>query len=124
MLTKIPSSLLLRGAFLTLGLAVLWVGVALLRSGTTFHLAPLLVAAAFPVAVSYDVEEPISLGGLVLAALLGLGIALVGSLILAAAGVMTGPSLLPFGGATTEAVLFALVGAIGGFVIALLRNGR
>jgi hypothetical protein len=124
MLTKIPSSRVLRAAFMTLGLAVLWVVVALLRTGVTFHLAPLLVAAAFPVGMSYDADEPISAGGLAVASLAGLAAALVTTLILAALGEMTGPSLLPFGGAATEAVVFAAVGAIGGFVIASLLTRR
>ena len=98
MLTKIRSFQFRRAVSISLGLALLWVVVALLRSGTTFHLAPILVAAAVPIAVAYDTRD------------------------LTLADEMTGPSLLPSGGAVTEAVVFSLTGAIGGFVIATLRR--
>ena len=100
----------------------MWVVVALVRSGTTFHLAPILVAAALPVAVAYDTRDQTSTQDLVLATVVGLAIALVATLILTLADEMTGPSLLPSGGAITEAVVFSLVGALGGFVIAMLRR--
>ena len=121
-LTKIRSLQFRRAVSISLGLAVLWVVVAFLRSGTTFHLAPILVAAMFPVAVSYDSPDQISTLHLALASVIGLAIALVATLILTLADEMTGPSLLPSGGAVTEAVVFSLVGAIGGFVIATLRR--
>ncbi len=122
MLTKIRSFQFRRAVSISLGLAVLWVLVAFLRSGTTFHLAPILVAATLPVAVAYDSRDQTSTQQLALATVGGLAIALVATLILTLADEMTGPSLLPFGGAVTEAVVFSLVGAIGGFVIAMLRR--
>ncbi len=121
-LTKIRSFQFRRAVSISLGLAVLWVVVAFLRSGTTFHLAPILVAAALPVAVAYDTRGHTSTQQLVLATVGGLAIALVATLILTLADEMTGPSLLPSGGAITEAVVFSLVGAFGGFVIATLRG--
>ncbi len=121
-LTKIRSFQFRRAVSISLGLAVLWVVVAFLRSGTTFHLAPILVAAALPVAVAYDTRDHTSTRDLVLATVVGLAIALVATLILTLADEMTGPSLLPFGGAVTEAVVFSLVGALGGLVIATLRR--
>ncbi len=121
-LTKIRSFQFRRAVSISLGLAVLWVVVAFIRSGTTFHLAPILVAAAFPVAVSYDSRDQISTLHLALPSVIGLAIALVATLVLTLADEMTGPSLLPSGGAVTEAVVFSLIGAIGGFVIATLRR--
>lgn len=111
-----------RAATISTGLAVLWVVVALLRDGTTFHLAPMLVAAVLPIVVAYDNEEGVETSRLALATLAGLAIALLGTLVLAIAGELTGPSLLPFGGALTESVIFAAVGAVAGFVIGLLRR--
>ncbi len=121
-LTKIRSFQFRRAVSISLGLAVLWLVVAFFRSGTTFHLAPILVAAALPVAVAYDARDQTSTQGLVVASVVGLAIAFVATLILTLADMMTGPTLLPFGGAVTEAVVFSLVGAIGGFVIAMLRR--
>ncbi len=121
-LTKIRSFQFSRAVSISLGLALLWVVVALLRSGTTFHLAPILVAAAVPIAVAYDTQDQTSTQDLVVATVIGLVLALVATLILTLADEMTGPSLLPSGGAVTEAVVFSLTGAIGGFVIATLRR--
>ncbi len=122
MLTNIRSFQFRRAVSISLGLSVLWVVVALVRSGTTFHLAPILVAAALPVAVAYDTRDQTSTRDLVLATVVGLAMALVATLILTLADEMTGPSLLPSGGAITEAVVFSLIGALGGFVIATLRR--
>lgn len=121
-LTKIRSFQFRRAVSIALGLALLWLAVAFLRSGTTFHLAPILVAAALPVAVAYDARDQTSMQDLVVASVVGLAIAFVATLILTLADEMTGPSLLPSGGAVTEAVVFSLTGAIGGFVIATLRR--
>ena len=121
-LTKIRSLQFRRAVSISVGLALLWVVVAFIRSGATFHLAPILVAAAVPVAVSYDSRDNVSTLRLALASMIGLAISLVATLILTAADMMAGPSLLPSGGAVTEAVVFSLVGALGGFVVATLRR--
>ena len=107
MLTNIPLSQFRRAASFSAGLAVLWVVLALVRTGTTFHLAPALVAVVFPVTYAYDTDGA-STRDIGLAALAGLGLALVGTLILTVAGELTGSSLLPFAGAVTEAVVFAM----------------
>ncbi len=121
MLTNIPLSQFRRAASFSAGLAVLWVVLALVRTGTTFHLAPALVAVVFPVTYAYDTDGA-STRDIGLAALAGLGLALVGTLILTVAGELTGSSLLPFGGAVTEAVVFAFAGAATGFVIGAIRR--
>lgn len=121
MLTNIPLSEFRRAATYSAGLAVLWVVLGFIRAGTTFHLAPALVAVVLPVVFAYDTDES-STQDMGLAALGGLAVALVGTLILAAAGQMTGPSLLPFGGAVTESVIFAIAGAAAGFIIATIRQ--
>lgn len=121
-LTQLPLSALRRAVAISLGLALLWVVLALIRSGTTFHLAPALVAAVFPVAITADANERVSTRQLAVATLAGLAIALVATLILTLAGEMTGPSLLPFGGAVSESVVFAVAGAITGFGIGALRR--
>jgi hypothetical protein len=123
-LTNLQSSQVRRAASISIGLAVLWIIVAFARSGFTFHLAPILVAATFPVVYAFDTESRISARDLVPTTVAGLVISLLATLILAVAGEMTGPSLLPFGGAATEAVVFSLVGAIGGFGIGMFRANR
>jgi len=121
-LTNIPISRFRRAASFSTGLAVLWIVLALIRTGTTFHLAPALVAVVFPVTFAYDSDGKASTRDLGVATLAGLGLALLGTLILTVAGELTGPSLLPFGGAVTESVVFAIAGAATGFVIGAVRR--
>lgn len=121
-LTNIPTSQLRRPVIISTGLALLWIVVALVRDGSTFHLAPALVAVVSPVVFAFDTEDEVSTRDAAFVAFAGLAVALVATLILTRADQLTGPSLLPFGGAVTESVVLAVVGAVAGFVIALLQG--
>lgn len=121
-LTNISISRFQRPLIFSAGLALLWIAVAFIRDGATFHLAPALVAVIPPVVFAYETEGEISTRDLALATLAGLAVALAATLILSVAGQLTGPSLLPFGGAVIESVVFAAAGAAVGFVIAVLRG--
>lgn len=103
-------------------LAALWVVVAAWRPETTYHLAPLLIAGAAPVAAAADVPRHGDVRAIVRAGLLGSSISLATTALLSAAGWLSGPSLLPFGGAATEAVVFSIAGAAGGVVAALVMR--
>jgi hypothetical protein len=110
MTTKEQSADVRRALLLALLLAALWAVMAILRSDVTYHLAPLLIAAVPGLAASADRPPRRSvatrLAGLGLAAALGV------TLLLSSLGRLDGPSLLPFGGAATESVLFAVVGGV------------
>ena len=112
MTTTIGKPVFIRTPFLIgTGLAVLWLLLGFLSDGTTYHLAPLLVAAIPASLYVLESAEP------VLARALGLVVtgtvaALVVIGILSAAGRLTGPSLLPFGGAVTESLVAAGSGAL------------
>jgi hypothetical protein len=93
----------------TAGFAVLWIVAAGITRDVTYHLAPVIVAAA-PV-ISYR-QQPLG------SAVLGFGLATAIALGLAALGYLTGPSLLPFGGALLESVVGALIGATLGGLLA------
>ncbi len=109
------------GHFVTLAaLEVLWITLALVRTETTFHLAPLTVTGVLPVLAALDPEDPPSRRPVVVRAMVGAVVTVGVIAMLAAAGAMAGPSLLPFGGAATESLVFAVIGATGGAVIALL----
>ncbi len=111
------TSPLLRSLGYSLGFAVLWLIVAALRPASTFHLAPLLVAGTAPVFGALEARQaatPTTLAG---AAGLGTAVALAATAATAAAGWLTGPSLLPTGGAALEAVVFSIAGGIGGWLI-------
>jgi len=95
-------------------LAVLWAALAIWRPGTTFHLAPLLVAGVVPVGA-----KSLGLGqNLPRLAAIGGTLALITTGVLSATGRLAGPSLLPSGGAALESVVGALAGAIAGWAIA------
>ena len=98
-------------------LGAVWLVAAGFRPGTTYHLAPLLLAAVVPVVAT--IESP----GRSRSALFGLGaggalLAMMVTGALAWLDRLRGPSLLPFGGAAAEAVVFAIAGAAAGFVVA------
>lgn len=93
------------------GLAVLWLLLGFLSDGTTYHLAPLLVAAIPASLYTLEVAEPEFPGAMALAAIGTVG-ALVVIGILSATGRLTGPSLLPFGGAVTESLVATGIGAL------------
>ena len=102
------------------GLALIWVVAASARPSTTFHLAPLLVAVTLPVVLGSD-NASLHFRRLAGGAAGGAGLALLITLVLTMADRLQGPSLLPAGGAVTEAVVFSFAGAIGGFLFLLWR---
>ena len=102
-----------RNAFTTAAfLAAVWAIGAAWQPTSTYHLAPLLVAGIVPgmalTANRMDLAAT-SAAGAVLA--MGIGVAL------AAADLLRGPTLLPYGGALAETITFAAVGAISGTII-------
>jgi hypothetical protein len=114
-------SVLRAGAY-GLGLSGIWLLLAFLNEGIVYHAAPLLVAVVVPSGVALaDRRSPART--LAAAAIAGAGLALAATGILAAAGRLDGSSLLPLGGAITEAAVFSLAGAGGGFLLGLLGTG-
>ncbi len=81
------------GAALLLMVAIiaLWATLAMVRPGTTFHLAPVIVVLSYPYARWPQTGSRTA--GLI-AALIGTGGALLGSVLLQAAGLLEGPTLL------------------------------
>lgn len=112
----------IRPAVLTgFGLGLLWLVLGIATGGTTYHLGPLLVAGV--PALIYGLESSAPTIGRVLSLVAGgLVLALSITVALAAAGKLGGPSLLPFGGAATEAVLFAFLGGTGGALIGIWKQ--
>jgi hypothetical protein len=106
-----------RTVYLSVLLAAVWVVLAWVRPTTTWHVAPLLVAAA--VGAGHRLAGPLSVPAGLGAAVSGLTNALVAALLLAIAGKFDGPSLLPAGGPLIETVVASFVGAAAGMVIAV-----
>ena len=109
------TSQLRSGLSLATLLAIVWAVAAAIRPTSTFHLAPILIAGAAPIAVRH-----VRIKDNVLAAALGGAISLAIATVLSAAGMLQGPSLLPAGGAFAEAVVFTAIGAAGGVVASAL----
>ncbi|MEX0757229.1 MAG: hypothetical protein WD532_00755 [Acidimicrobiia bacterium] len=98
-------AVLIRRCVSAAAFSVLWIVAAVLTPDVTFHLAPVIVAAAPAFAGR---GRPILWGvvGFVLAS--GISVAL------ALSGFLDGPSLLPVGGPLLESIVGALVGAVVG----------
>ncbi|MDH3226543.1 MAG: hypothetical protein OEM67_05580 [Thermoleophilia bacterium] len=94
----------------------LWAILILSRPGVTFHLAPIFAAAAPVLLTRY--ERQLKQSTALYAGVVGLVIALVATFAFSVAGRLDGPSLLLTGGATLESIVFAVVGAIAGVLIA------
>lgn len=100
----------------SLVVVALWAILIATRQGVTFHLAPIFSAAAPALLARY--EGRLKQSTALYVGLIGLVITLVATFAFSAAGRMDGPSLLPAGGATSESVVFAVIGAIAGVLIA------
>jgi hypothetical protein len=97
------------------GIALVWLGAAFLRSGTTLHLGPLLLPL-IPAILGRDTEHPICL------TLIGIGAGVVAIIVLFTTGNLNGPSLSAFPDALTESVVFLAIGGVAGLVIS--ASGR
>jgi hypothetical protein len=124
MLTTLPTTDVRRAAIYTLGLAGLWVLVAAWRPQVTYHLAPLLIAAVPPIAITINDPAGRSRWTVVAAGSVGLIVGAGATAALSALGWLSGPSLLPTGGAAAEAIVFSFVGAVGGTVVGVIRTYR
>lgn len=106
--------LLRRGApwLSSVAVAGVWVVLALRSPTVTYHLVPGLAAAVWPL-VARIRSGPASVTTAARAAAGGLGVALVATAVLAAAGALDGPTLVGGSGAV-EAVLVAVAGSLWG----------
>ena len=94
-----------------------WVALALWRPTVTYHLAPFLVAGAWPFLLRNGPLRVANADAL-RAAVAGLGLAILTALVLVGVDAMRGPTLWDRGHAIVEVVPIALVGAATGYRIA------
>lgn len=108
---------IIRPSLYGLGLTILWVGLASANPTITYHLAPALVAIAVPVGAALNgrLEPPAA----VAASAIGLALTYGATVGLGVTDHLTGPSLLPSGGAVVEAFVFGAIGAVAGVVFAI-----
>ncbi|MCY7401859.1 MAG: DUF427 domain-containing protein [Nocardioides sp.] len=106
--------------------AALWFVLLVWRPTTTWHLLPLILAAAWPWVVGQDTSpgDPSARRRIRLAGVGGLGAAFALTGILSAAGRLDGPAWTGSGGPAVEALLLSLGGAAGATALGLLRTVR
>jgi uncharacterized protein (DUF427 family)/glutaredoxin len=114
------------GAGWTVAVALGWVLLALWRPTTTWHLAPVLLAAAWPWVTGQDLRTGDRAAGVRLgwAGAAGFAVSASVTLGLSAAGLLRGPTVLGFPGATGEALAAGAAAAVLMVLVGLLRVMR
>lgn len=114
------------GLIWTLVVAVAWSALVAWRPTTTWHLAPLILAAAWAWVVAQDTSsrDPSARRHIMLAGGGGLGAALTLTGVLSAAGRLDGPTWTGSGTPVVEALLLSLCGAAIATAMGLLRTVR
>ena len=110
----------------TIVVAVVWSVLVAWRPTTTWHLAPLILSAAWPWVVGQDVSpgDPTARRRILLAGGGGLGAALALTGVLSATGRLDGPTWTGSGAPVVEALLLSLTGAAIATTLGLLRTVR
>ena len=106
-----------RGAIGAGLIAAAWIALALWRPTVTYHLAPFLVAGAWPFLLR-DGPLRVANADALRAAVAGLGLTILTAFVLVGVDAMRGPTLWDRGHAFLEVVPIALVGAATGYRIA------
>jgi glutaredoxin len=114
----VPTTPRWQPAVAVLGSALLWVLLAARTPTTTYHLAPLLVAAAAPLTRRWLTGTPVPVRTATALAAAGLAATLVTTAALAGQGMLVGPDLTGVGSPVMETVLLAVVGAVAGWWLA------
>ena len=114
------------GLIWTLTVAVVWSLLVVWRPTTTWHLAPLILAATWPWVVGQDAtaRDPSARRRIVLAAGGGLGVAWTLTAVMTLAGRLSGPTWTGSGSPVVESLLLALCGSVIAMAMGLLRTVR
>lgn len=114
------------GPWWTAAVAATWLALALWRPSTTWHLAPLLLAAAWPWVVGQDQShgDLASRRKVAAAGGAGLAIAALTTAALAATGHMEGPTWTGSGSPVVEALVLAAAGSLVATLAGLARTVR
>lgn len=116
------------GAGWTVAVALVWVALALWQPTTTWHLAPLLLAAAWPWVFGQDLRggDRRAIPGLIGAGVAGFAVSALTALGLSQAGLLRGPLVLGSlgGNALSEAAILAAAAAVLPVAVGLLRVRR
>lgn len=103
--------------------AAIWVLLAAVRPGVTFHLAPLIVAAAVPVTHRLTVGRSARPVEAAVGAVVGAGLAALTLAGLSVAGLLEGPALAPFDSVAAESLVAISLGVLAGLAVQLWPGG-
>ncbi len=114
------------GLIWTLVVAVVWSALVVWRPTTTWHLAPLILASAWPWVVGQDSAsgDRSARSRIMLAGGAGLSAAVALTGVLSASGRLDGPTWTGSGTSVTEALLLSVGGAVIATTVGLLRTMR
>lgn len=98
-----------------MAVAVAWTLLAISHPTVTFHLGPVLVAAAWPVGLRRGAAVRVASADALRGALGGLLVTAVAAFVLVALDAMRGPTLWGSGHAVVEVIPAALAGVVGGY---------
>ena len=101
----------------TVGVALVWLITAFVRTDTTMHLGPLLLPMV-PAILGRDTDHPLRL------TLVGVATGATVITVLYLTGNLNGPALSPFSDALTESIALLAVGGIAGLGITALVRRR
>lgn len=110
------------GLLVSVVLAVGWFGLAAANPTTTYHVAPLVVAAVWPVGRRLRPAGSLPVATALATALGGGLLALLTTLLLAVTGSLSGPTVFGIPGPLAEAVIGTAVGTLIGAGIAMARR--
>lgn len=97
----------------------IWIALAAARPGVTFHLAPIIVAAAVAVTHRLGTGRPAGSGEVSVAAAAGAAIGGGALAVLAAAGLLDGPAFAPFDDPVAESLVGIAIGVAAGLIVEL-----
>jgi glutaredoxin-like protein len=110
------------GALFTLAASAGWFALATGSPTTTYHFAPAVVAAAWPVGRRLRAGRALPLRAAAGAVLGGALLALIATVFVSASGALAGPALFGLPGPLAETLVSVAVGVVGGTVFALARR--
>jgi glutaredoxin len=110
------------GALLALAAAAGWFALATRSPTTTYHFAPAIVAAAWPVGRRLRVGRALPLRAALHTALGGALLALIATVFVSTSGALAGPALFALPGPLAETLVSVAVGVAGATVFALARR--
>lgn len=111
----------LRAALALVIFALGWLALGLTHPHTTYHFAPLLIAAAGPTVLGWSRGGPLARSVAIHAATGSTAIALISALVLAAAHALRGPSLIGPAMAAPETLIAVAAGALLGLFAVAAR---